>query len=41
MNASTPWTTDKPSWLTPEIEQALLNQNLSLDKDGMLNIHHI
>ena len=36
MNASTPWTTDKPSWLTPEIEQALLNQNLSLDKDGML-----
>lgn len=36
MNAPTPWVTDKPSWLTPEIEQALLNQNLSLDKDGML-----
>lgn len=36
MNAPTPWATDKPSWLTPEIEQALLNQNLSLDKDGML-----
>ena len=36
MNAPTPWTTDKPSWLTPEIEQALNSHNLPLDKDGML-----
>ena len=36
MNAPTPWATDKPSWLTPEIESALNGHNLPLDKDGML-----
>lgn len=36
MNTSTPWITDKPEWLTPDIEQRLLFNGYSLDKDGML-----
>lgn len=33
---NTPWITDKPEWLTPDIEQRLLFNGYSLDKDGML-----
>lgn len=36
MNAPTPWTTDKPAWLTQEIEAQLVANKLPLDKDGML-----
>lgn len=33
---NTPWITDKPEWLTADIEQRLLFNGYSLDKDGML-----
>ena len=36
MNAPTPWVTDKPSWMTPEIEERLRFNGYPLTNDGML-----